>query len=86
MTTAPFTYVEIAAVDDLEFFPPCNNFTADDVQCELPGEWIVVKSCCGSDATLCDVHIHSEVPVACGGCGTKFTNGRDMIKNAMRIK
>ena len=83
--SAPFSYVEIEAVDELEFDLPCSGHY-DNQPCPAAAEWTVTKACCEADAQLCDPCYVATSPCHCVHCGSRFMNGRDMIKNAMRIK
>ena len=83
--SAPFSYVEIEAVDELEFDLPCGVRTFGE-PCERTADWAITKACCGGTSYECDPHLQLNAPVRCRACGSFFHKSKDQIKNAMRIK
>ena len=83
--SAPFSYVEIEAVDELEFEIPCDvQFFGDP--CGENADWIITKSCCGATAYICDPHFHTRSARRCRACDFVSEDARKQTKNAMRIK
>ena len=83
--SAPFSYVEIEAVDELEFEIPC-GVRRLGVSCEHDADWILTKICCDGTSYECDSHFQLNGPIFCRTCGAVFQERKLQIKNAMRIK